>query len=59
MVSQNRFFPQDATNPANLESQLRVDAETLLRDLAFVLKMTQRVRDEIRSEQEEPEAALV
>jgi hypothetical protein len=33
-------------------TQMRADADSMLRDIAFVLKMTQRVRDEIEAEQE-------
>jgi hypothetical protein len=40
-------------------TQVRHDAESMLRDLAFVLKMTERVRDEIETDVEEREPALV
>ena len=33
-------------------TQMRADADAMLRDIAFVLKITQRVRDEIEAEQE-------
>jgi hypothetical protein len=39
--------------------QLRAQAESNLRDIAFVLKMTQRVREEIEAEQEIHEAVGV
>ncbi len=32
--------------------QMRADADAMLRDIAFVLTLTQRVRDEIEAEQE-------
>ncbi len=41
------------------QTRLRADADAMLRDMAFVLKMTQKVRDEIHSEQEQPEPACV
>ena len=31
----------------HIEKRLRADAEALLREMAYVLKLTQRVRDEI------------
>jgi hypothetical protein len=34
------------------QAQPRADAESVLRDIAFVLKMTQRVREEMELEQE-------
>ncbi len=40
-------------------TQLRVDADAILRDLAFVLKMTQQVRDEIETEKESEAFAMV
>jgi hypothetical protein len=39
-------------------TQLRVDADAILRDLAFVLKMTQQVRDEIETEKESEAFAM-
>jgi len=33
-------------------TQMRADADSMLRDIAFVLTLTQRVRDEIEAEQE-------
>ena len=36
-------------------TQLRADADQTLRDIAFVLKMTQRVRAEIVAEEEADE----
>ena len=36
----------------------RKRAESMLRDIAFVLKMTQKVRDEIETEQETEELVL-
>jgi hypothetical protein len=40
-------------------TQLRKDAEEMLRDMAFVLKMTQRVREEMKSEQKSEDLMLV
>jgi len=37
-------------NSRQTRTQLREDADAILRDVAFVLKMTQRVREEIESE---------
>ena len=37
----------------------RVEAETLLRDIAFVLKVTQRVREEMEAGAETQEPVLV
>ncbi len=56
-------IPHQAQRERNLtnrqaRTQLRADAETMLRDIAFVLKMTQRVRDEIEADQEVQEPAL-
>lgn len=41
------------------QTQLREDANAILRDLAFVLKMTQKVRAEIETEQKSPTHATV
>ena len=38
---------------------LRSEAEAMLREIAFVLKMTERVREEMEIEQETEELALV
>jgi hypothetical protein len=43
--------------PTPLHDELHEEAETLLRDLAYVLKLTRRVREEIVAEQEECELA--
>lgn len=40
-------------------TQVRADAESMLRDIAFVLKMTERLREEIEVETESREPALV
>ena len=42
----------------NRSSRLHEDADAMLRDIAFVLKMTQRVREEIAEEQETEELVL-
>ena len=39
-------------NSRQARPQLREDADAMLRDLAFVLKMTQRVRDDMEREKE-------
>ena len=39
-------------------TQTRADTEALLRDIAFVLKMTERVREEIEVNEETLEPAL-
>ena len=39
--------------------QLRADTEASLRDIAFVLKMTERVRTEIEAKEESEEFAIV
>ena len=43
--------------PTSTESH--AEAETLLRDMAFVLKMTQRVREEMEADAEVQEPVLV
>jgi hypothetical protein len=40
-------------------TQMRADADAMLRDIALVLKLTQRVRDEIEAEQEIQEPVSV
>ena len=40
-------------------TEQRAEAETALRDIAFVLKMTQRVREEIEADAEAQEPVLV
>jgi hypothetical protein len=40
-------------------TQMRADVDSMLRDIAFVLKLTQRVRDEIEAEQEVQEPVPV
>jgi hypothetical protein len=40
-------------------TQVRVDTEAVLRDIAFILKMTERVRSEIEVEEEAEEPVLV
>ena len=39
-------------NDRQARTPLRADAESTLREIAFILKMTQRVRDEIEAEEE-------
>jgi hypothetical protein len=40
------------------QTHLREDADAMLRDIAFVLKMTQKVRNEINAVQRRNELAL-
>jgi hypothetical protein len=40
------------------QADMRIEADELLRDIAFVLKMTQRVRDEIEADEEACEPVL-
>lgn len=57
-MTQNLFYHSPRHCNVNLKSdrpnrpRLRADADSTLRDIAFVLKMTQRVRDQIESEEE-------
>jgi hypothetical protein len=44
--------------PLNRQTQLRADADRMLREIAFVLKMTQRVREEMDAEQEAEDLVL-
>jgi hypothetical protein len=61
----NPTFRQAATpRPSNsrmryVQKQLDADADAVLRELAFVLAMTQRVRQDMRCEKDEREAATV
>lgn len=46
----NAYYPKSQTpavRPTTADKRLRRDAEAMLRDIAFVLKMTQRVKSEI------------
>ena len=47
---------QPRPNNRQTRIQLRADTDRMLRDLAFVLKVTQRVRLEIDAEEEAPES---
>ena len=40
-------------------TQARADTDAMLRDIAFVLKMTDRVREDIEAEHESREPVLV
>ena len=42
----------------NRQADMRCETEAMLRDIAFVLKMTRRVRDEIEADEEACEPAL-
>lgn len=50
--------PYGLTNAKNLPKS-RERAEQMLRDIAFVLKMTQKVREEIEMDEEVGEPVLV
>lgn len=57
-------IPHQAHTGFNLRNcqtrtQLRGDAEAMLHDIAFVLKLTERMRDEIEADQQAQEPALV
>jgi hypothetical protein len=45
-------FKPDQRRERETRTQMRADADSMLREIAFVLKLTQRVRDEIEAEQE-------
>ncbi len=52
-LSQPKPAGDDVLNRATIrQTQKRLQAEAILRDLAFVLKMTQRVHEEIVAEKE-------
>jgi hypothetical protein len=64
----NRIISHLPTSPQNrtqghpalrAERKLRLDVESMLRDMAFVLKMTQRVKAEILNENSASEALAV
>jgi hypothetical protein len=55
----HRTHNQPSTNARNQrQAELRIDADEMLRDIAFVLKITQRVRDEMDADKEAYEPAL-
>lgn len=61
MNQNEKYSNGSATQPQNKQrrqTQLRKDADEMLRDIAFVLKMTQRVRAELNAEQEADELAF-
>ncbi len=48
-----------SANPCNQrQTDVRIEADALLRDIAFVLKMSQRVRAEIEADEQACEPAL-
>ena len=55
----NQAQTQAKPNNRQTRTQLRADTEKMLRDLAFVLKMTQRVRSEIETQEEAQELVPV
>jgi hypothetical protein len=55
----HRTHNQPSTNARNQrQADQREKADAMLRDIAFVLKMTQRVRDEMEADKEVCEPAL-
>lgn len=61
-MTRNITHPPHCRPTASIRNQrqtdVRVEADALLRDIAFVLKMTQQVRDEIEADEEACEPAL-
>ena len=51
----SRIKPQ---NRQSRQTQLRADADDMLREIAFVLKMTERVREEMNADEEAEELVL-
>jgi hypothetical protein len=51
--------PHNDPKPRIRQTRPRTDVETMLREIAFVLRMTERVRVEIETEQEVEEPVLV
>lgn len=45
-------FKPNQSYDRQARTQMRTDADSMLREIAFVLKMTQRVCDEIEAERE-------
>jgi hypothetical protein len=58
-MTQNLSHKAHTQPSPKFRTQVRTEAETLLRDLAFVFKMTERVRAEIEADQEAQEPVLV
>ena len=63
MTTNLQNFPQDTqTTPSfarQRQTRLRADADAILRDMAFVLKMTQRVKAEMFEENSQSEPLAV
>jgi hypothetical protein len=61
-MTRNIMHPPHSQPKANTRNQrrtdVRIEADDVLRDIAFVLKMTQRVHDEIEADEEACEPAL-
>ena len=57
-MTQTQAKPTQQFSP-QARTQIRIDADALLRDIAFVLKMTQRMRDEMEAVEEVEEPVLV
>ena len=58
------FQPTTSPTPSRsrmryVQAQLQADADAVLREIAYVLKLTQQVKQEILSEEPEPETAGV
>jgi len=57
-LSHEAHNQQKPSHRQKTRTQLRKGADTILRDIAFVLKMTQKVRDEIDAGQRRNELAM-
>jgi len=61
-MTRNILYPPHGQPSPNARNQrradVRIESDDVLRDIAFVLKMTQRVRDEIEADEEACEPAL-
>ncbi len=58
------FHPTQSSTPSRsrmryVRAQLQADADAVLREIAYVLKLTQLVKQEILCEEPEPETAGV
>lgn len=61
-MTRNIMHPPHNPASANVRNQrqanMRLEADAMLRDIAFVLKMTQQVRDEMEADKEACEPVL-
>ena len=63
-MTQSDFQPTQSPTPSRsrmryVQAQLQSDADAVLREIAYVLKLTQQVKREILCEEPEPEIAGV